>query len=214
EEADQQIRGEADAFPSDKQQNIAVGQNQREHEKHEQVQVREEAIVAAFFRHVSDRVNVDEKADSGHDEQHRHRELVEIEAKIYAEALAHLHPGKGEPLDVGKLRLRQCGKLRDHPDGIGQCGAGKEQRNGGNQAAWKALAKDAIDGRANQRQDRDQPQIEIGTRSHSLSRFTWSTFKVSRVRKTARTIASPTAASAAATTITKNTKTCPLTWCQ
>src|SRR5215472_67978 len=62
--------------------------------------------------------------------------------------------------------------------------------------------------RAHQRQQGNHPKIQVLV--HNFSRFTWSTFKVSRVRKTEMMIASPTAASAAATTITKNTKTWPL----
>src|SRR5579872_3908969 len=70
-----------------------------------------------------------------------------------------------------------------------------------------------LNGCAHQWQHRNDPQIEIRI-VHSLSRLTRSTFSVSRVRKTAMMMARPTAASAAATTITKNTNTCPLSWCQ
>src|SRR5205814_6740447 len=79
--------------------------------------------------------------------------------------------------------------------------------------ARKALAKQPIDGPADERQQRDEPKIKIGILPHNLSRLTWSMFKVSRVRNSAMMIARPTAASAAATTITKNTNTCPLSCC-
>src|SRR5215472_14334655 len=80
------------------------------------------------------------------------------------------------------------------------------------QRFWKAAAKQSIHQKPNERDNRNQPKRK-GT-GHSFIKSTWSTFKVLRVRKRAMIIASPTAASAAATTITKKTKICPLTWCQ
>ena len=44
-------------------------------------------------------------------------------------------------------------------------------------------------------------------------RLIWSTLSVWRVRKMAMMMARPTAASAAATTMTKKTKIWPVTWC-
>ena len=57
-ESDQQIRRQAHAFPADKHQQVVAGQNQRQHEEHEQVQVAEEAVEAAFLPHVADRIDV------------------------------------------------------------------------------------------------------------------------------------------------------------
>src|SRR6266498_4482282 len=88
--------------------------------------------------------------------------------------------------------------------------AAKHEGHSSHNSAREPLSHQPIDCGADQRQDRDQPKIEIGLRGHSLSKFTWSIFNVSRVRKTAIMMASPTAASAAATTITKKTNTCPL----
>src|SRR5215831_12182019 len=47
-ETDEQVAGEADPLPSDKKQHVVGGQHQNEHEEHEQVQVAEEAVVAAL----------------------------------------------------------------------------------------------------------------------------------------------------------------------
>ncbi len=38
-EADQQVAAQADAFPADEHQQVVGGQHQRQHEKHEQIQV-------------------------------------------------------------------------------------------------------------------------------------------------------------------------------
>src|SRR5262249_58418030 len=80
--------------------------------------------------------------------------------------------------------------------------------DGRDHGVFKTPAEEPVDGRTNERQHGDDPKIEVLV--HSFSRFTWSTFRVSRVRKTEIIIARPTAASAAATTITKKTKTWPL----
>ena len=69
-EADQQIAAQPDAFPADEQQQVVRRQHQHQHEEHEQVQVGEEPVVAALVRHVADRVDVDQRADAGDDQQH------------------------------------------------------------------------------------------------------------------------------------------------
>src|SRR5213595_1447260 len=58
-ETDEQIAGEADAFPPDEEKNVIGGEDQNEHEEHEEVEVGEEAVVAAFMRHVAGGVDVD-----------------------------------------------------------------------------------------------------------------------------------------------------------
>src|SRR5882757_5293090 len=52
-ETDEQVAGEADAFPSDEEKNVVGGENENEHEEHEEVEVGKEAVVAAFMRHVA-----------------------------------------------------------------------------------------------------------------------------------------------------------------
>src|SRR5258708_6530832 len=43
--ADQQIRAQTDALPSDKQLGVVVPQNQRQHGEHEEVEVPEESVI-------------------------------------------------------------------------------------------------------------------------------------------------------------------------
>ena len=80
-EADEQVGGEADAFPADEQQQEVLGEDQGQHEEHEEVQVGEEAPVAFFVRHVADGVDVDQEADAGDDAEHDEGEVVELKAK-------------------------------------------------------------------------------------------------------------------------------------
>src|SRR5579885_178197 len=106
---------------------------------------------------------------------------------------------------------RSSDEKRAHVQSQGERQAAERQRHRRHRLPRKAPPEQAIDGGADQRQHRNQPEMKRVR--HSFSRFTWSTFRVSRVRNTAMMMASPTAASAAATTMTKNTNTCPLRWC-
>src|SRR5262249_47583416 len=53
-EADEEVGGEADALPSDEEEEEVRGEDQNQHEEHEEVQVGEEAPVALFVGHVAD----------------------------------------------------------------------------------------------------------------------------------------------------------------
>ena len=68
-EANQQIAAQAHALPAHEHHQVVVGKDQREHGEHEEVQVSEEAVVAALMAHVARAVNVDERADAGDEEQ-------------------------------------------------------------------------------------------------------------------------------------------------
>jgi hypothetical protein len=81
-ETDQQIRTQAHAFPADEHQHIVVGQDQRQHGEHEEVEISEEAVVAAFMRHVAGGVNVDQHADAGDEQQPDAGKRIEQEAGI------------------------------------------------------------------------------------------------------------------------------------
>ena len=83
-EADQQVRAQAHALPADEHQGVVVRQDQRQHGEHEQVQIAEEAVVAALVRHVADRVDVDQHAHAGDEQQPDRGERIEQEAGIGA----------------------------------------------------------------------------------------------------------------------------------
>src|SRR5712664_2426728 len=52
-----------DDFPANKEKYVVCREHQNQHEEHKQIEIREEAVVAAFMRHISGRINVDEPAD-------------------------------------------------------------------------------------------------------------------------------------------------------
>ena len=68
-EADQQVRAQAHALPADEHEYVVIPQDERQHGEHKQVQVAKEPVVPALVRHVSNRVNVDQHADAGYEQQ-------------------------------------------------------------------------------------------------------------------------------------------------
>ena len=80
-ESDEQIGTEADAFPADEHHREVGAQHQHEHERSEQIQVREVAreLPVRLVVHVRRRVQVDERADARHDEHHDRAERVQPE---------------------------------------------------------------------------------------------------------------------------------------
>jgi hypothetical protein len=113
-EADQQVAAESHAFPSDEHQNDVAGENQREHEENEKIQVREEAVIALFVRHVTGRVDVDEQADKGDDEQHNDRELVHLKPEVDLK-----DPGVNpSEVSLGEKRNLVGGKLCEFANGF------------------------------------------------------------------------------------------------
>ena len=87
-EADQQVRREADEPPAGEQEHEVPGEHEQQHREHEQVEVREEALLLGIALHVADRVGVDQEADAGDHEQHHGRERVDEDAHVDQEAAA------------------------------------------------------------------------------------------------------------------------------
>ena len=81
-EADQQIGAQPHTFPAHEHQDVVIREDEREHGEHEQVEVSEEAVVTAFVRHVADGVDVDERADSGDEQQPDGGKRIEQESGI------------------------------------------------------------------------------------------------------------------------------------
>src|SRR5271170_6614499 len=69
-EADEQETAEADALPSEVEEQQIFGEDEREHRRHEEIHVGEEARVACVIVHVFGGVEVNKEADKGDNEQH------------------------------------------------------------------------------------------------------------------------------------------------
>src|SRR5882762_7938179 len=208
---DQQVTAKSHAFPADEEENVIGGQDENEHEEHEEVEVGEKAVVAAFVGHVAGGVDVDQPADSGDYEEHDHGEMVNLEVEAGAE-ISGDDPGEVllDPRDIF------WSKLREFADSFKR---GQEREAGGtdgdgvDELVRPLGAEKAVDRRAEERQRGNNPEI-VENRHQSLSKSTVSTFSDLRLREIMMMMPRPTAASAAATTITKRTKTWPSRRCQ
>ena len=76
-EADQQIRGQAHAFPAHEHAHEGIAEHEDEHGEDEEVQVDEEALEALVVVHVGDGVEVDQRADARDDQRHDHAQRVD-----------------------------------------------------------------------------------------------------------------------------------------
>ena len=117
----------------------------------------------------------------------------------------------GDPLTVG-FGMGQGIGLKGQPRSTEHEDEGPERRkegNSGDDCFGQPATEKAVQEKACKRQQRDQPEMEIIV--HSFIRSIRSTASVARARKTAMMMASPTAASAAATIMTKKTKIWPFT---
>src|SRR6266404_5037812 len=208
---DEQVAREADAFPSDEEQHVIGGEDEDEHEEHEEVEVGEETVVAALVGHIARRVDVDEPADSGDDQQHDDREVIDLEIEARAE-IAGDNPGE-VLLNPGDIFRREVCEFADGFERGEERESRGADRNRVDDFVWPLAAEKAVDRRAEQRQRGNDPEI-VQYGHQSLSKLTSSTFSVLRLRVIMMMMPSPTAASAAATTITKSTNTWPSSLCQ
>ncbi len=110
-EPDEEVGAQPHALPAHEEHHVVGAQDQREHGEHEQVQVRHVPRVAGVVTHVPDRVDVDQEADEGDDQDHDRGERVQEVAPLHLE-------GSGTD-DTVDHRLR--GASRDPgPQGLGQ----------------------------------------------------------------------------------------------
>ena len=160
-EADEEVRAEADAFPADEQHREVRAEHEDEHERREQVQVREVPRVFAvgLLVHVRGRVDVDQAADAGDDEDHHGRE------RIHAERERDVQVARRDPRVERHLDGADRARLPEHrDDGGDRRGKGADHgraRHGARNRLAQALAEKRVDEEAEERQQRDQRQHDI-----------------------------------------------------
>src|SRR5450631_3442155 len=156
-EADQHVAAQADAFPAYEKQNVVGGEDQDQHEEHEEIEIGEEAVVAALVGHVASGIDVDQPAYTGDDEKHYYRELINLQIETGAEG-AGGDPGE-ELLHERDLLRRELRKFTDGFEGAGERQAGRADGDVVDELIWPFSAEQAVDGRAEQRQQRNDPEI-------------------------------------------------------
>src|SRR6185312_11201220 len=158
---------------------------------------------AFLMLHVAGGVNMDERADAGHDQQHEHGQLVDREIAAHLERAA-LQPGEVVLVDrIGREVARRRINLQHETKGRDDA----QNRDQFDHGLRQFAPKNAVDQKANERQRGDDPEIL----HQFLRESTSSMFRVVRFLNTVRMMARPTAASAAATTITKKVNRWPAT---
>ncbi len=155
-EPDQQIAAQPHAFPADEQQQVILRQDQHQHEKHEEVQVGEEAVVAAFMLHVADGVDVNQRPHARHHHQHDGSEAVhcEIDSDIQRSTL---DPGE-VVLDVFGFKRAQAQQGLHHP---GERERHRADGEGIDQRFRNAPAEEPVREEPEQRKDGNQPEVHL-----------------------------------------------------
>jgi hypothetical protein len=168
-EADEQIRAQAHAFPTDEQHQEVAAEDQHEHEEAEQVQVGEEPRVrpARLVAHVGGRVHVDQHANACDDEDHHGRQRIEPDRP------GHVKLGEAA---VGGLQRNPGNPVRDRDGDVPGIGRQPEQtgerphrqperhthrgtrHHGRHRAAEPADPEQPVEGGSERRNQRDQPE--------------------------------------------------------
>src|SRR5690606_40184859 len=65
-EPDKQVRTQSDSFPSDKHDQVVGSQYQEQHKEYKQVEKREKAPESGIMMHVTNRIHMDQKTDTGY----------------------------------------------------------------------------------------------------------------------------------------------------
>src|SRR5690606_22468529 len=68
-ETDQKVRAKSYTFPADKQDHIIASHNKEQHHKHEQVQIGKKSVEALISVHITDRVQVYQRTDTGDEDR-------------------------------------------------------------------------------------------------------------------------------------------------
>jgi hypothetical protein len=107
-------RYDARPTPSQPRSEIVGREHQHQHRGHEQVEVSEEATATRVVLHVTDRVDVDQRANAGdqQQEQRRQRVVEQVEADMQA---AGLEPGEQVLTDL-PLAAVAAQERQEHPE--------------------------------------------------------------------------------------------------
>ncbi len=152
---DQQIRTEPYTFPSDEKHQQIVGQHQRQHHEHKQVEIGEEPVKTRIAVHIACRVYMNQQSDAGDEEDVDAGERVEHVGEVCAE-VPHRQPGE-EMLGNDTLFRRQRQQLREEDDER-QRGRDSDRsaRDQSYQPFIQSLADQPVDDRTDQRRE-DNP---------------------------------------------------------
>ena len=152
---DQHVGGGANEGPANDQQHHVAREHQQQHREDEEVEVREVANVTLVGLHVASRVEVDQRRDAGHDEDHEGRERIDVETKLnlYAVNVDQI-PERGR-FNARVVRQRLQLDQRQHREDEGQ--RDRQRADRPSSARRELLAKQRDRQHARQRAGQDQP---------------------------------------------------------
>src|SRR5258708_15528528 len=203
-EADQEVRAEADHRPPDDQEDEVPGQYEQQHREDEDVHVGEEPRVArvVLVLHIADRVGDDERTNTGDDQAHEDREVVEQQVERHLERAA-LDPGPVGEVALGAAEEKgERGGKRSPYDSWSD-----DHRHAARQPPPAAGEQESACGRQQKHREGEL------ARAHPFISLSSSTSSTSRTWKMSTRIASPTTASAAATVIDISANSWPSMFC-
>ena len=167
-ETNQQIRTEAHALPADEHHREAGAQHQDEHERGEQVQVREitRKVGVRLVVHVGRGIQVNQGADARDHQNHQRRERVEAQRKRNLQ-MARRDPREHVFVDGAHATNGFEAQHRPHRHGRDAEGAGHRRRR---DAAGDVLGPAATNGRVDQEPEKRKERYQ-----QQAHRFTTST---------------------------------------
>jgi hypothetical protein len=141
---DQQIRGKTDALPAEEHLDEVVRRHQHQHREGEERQIGEEARPMRIVVHVADRIDVNERRDRVHDDEHHRRQRVDPQrpGRIERTGLDEAQYRHGEAFRVAERDLKEGDpgeNRRDHQE----TGRHIFRRLGADRAAAKARDQEA-----------------------------------------------------------------------
>ena len=96
-----------DQLPENKQHHEIVREHDAEHGEHEERERGEVTRLAFVIAHVAERVDVDERADAGDEDEHGLAQLIEGETERDVEHARDVDPGELSCGDFGSRKMKQ-----------------------------------------------------------------------------------------------------------
>ncbi len=166
-EADEEVGAQPHPLPAHEEQEVIVRQDEHQHGKQEQVEIREVPGVPGVAVHVPDGIHVDQEGDHGH-RQHHHRG-----ERVHQEADRDLESSRHDPGVQGHFARAARKDQKGDQEGNQAGEAGGRNRHPVGPVPEVPLAEEAIDDGPQQGEARDQPdQLHVVLCAPRLPEYT------------------------------------------
>jgi len=148
----EEIRAEPHSLPTDVQEDEVIGHDQQQHEKDKKIEIGEIAGHALVVAHVSEGIDVNQKADARDDEEHDRRQDIDSKGKFQPQRIGF------DPEENAILQRSTRWKKPDRPEGKEKRDRYNRTRKKARISAPQARTQKNIDRRPHKRNERDQAQ--------------------------------------------------------